>query len=74
MSNVAEQSHTISMIKAITWRILASVITTLLVLAFTGHLALAAKVGAVDVVVKLIVYFFHERAWIMYGKRKEAKS
>lgn len=71
MSNVAEQSHVISGMKAVTWRILASIITTLLVLAFTGHLALAAKVGAVDVVVKLIVYFFHERAWIWYGKRKE---
>ncbi len=60
----------ISVYKAFTWRCLASVITTLLVLVFTGELVLAATVGIFDVVIKLIVYYLHERAWLWWCNRK----
>ena len=37
--------HTLSAVKAVTWRILATTATILIVFAFTGKLALSAGVG-----------------------------
>jgi uncharacterized membrane protein len=58
------------MVKAISWRIWAGLITTGVVLTMTGEAEFAAKVGIVDTTVKLVVYFFHERIWnkINYGR------
>ena len=36
-----------------------------LVYGFTGQLELMVGVGILDVILKLIFYFFHERAWSM---------
>jgi uncharacterized membrane protein len=63
------KSHWTSIAKAVTWRVIASVITALLVYIVTGHLQLAATVGALDVVVKLIAYYIHERVWLRLGRR-----
>jgi uncharacterized membrane protein len=49
--------------KTATWRIIASLDTTLLAWFFTGNLATAVSIGGLEVVTKLILYFFHERAW-----------
>ncbi len=59
-----------SIAKAITWRFVATTITVLLVLIFTGELVLAGSVGAADVISKLIAYYIHERAWdrVDYGR------
>jgi adenylylsulfate kinase len=59
-----------SMIKALSWRVLAAIITTIVVLAMTGKMEFAAKVGALDTTIKLLIYFLHERAWnkISYGR------
>jgi uncharacterized membrane protein len=59
-----------SLAKSLSWRFLAGVITTLVVLAITGRLQFAAEVGLIDTLVKLLVYFFHERVWnkINYGR------
>ena len=55
--------------KTATWRIIASLDTTLLAWFFTGNLATAVSIGGLEVITKLILYFFHERAWsrIQYG-------
>ena len=65
-----------SIFKAISWRILATLATILIVFAFTGKLALSLGVGAVEVIIKLILYYFHERVWlkINFGKRKHPLS
>ena len=57
-------------VKALSWRFLAAIITTLVVLAMTGRGQFAAEVGIIDTLVKLLVYFVHERAWnkINYGR------
>jgi len=60
--------HTRSVLKAISWRILATTATILIVFAFTGKLALSTGVGAVEVVVKLILYYFHERLWLSIAR------
>ena len=70
-------SHSTSVVKAFTWRFIATSITTILVFLMTPENAvispakLAASVGVLDVITKLIAYYFHERGWIKYGERLE---
>ena len=65
MSDVSKKRH---LAKAITWRIIASVVTALI--AFTFGLPPKA-VGAVfvaDLIIKFILYYGHERLWYKYIK------
>lgn len=61
-----------SAIKTATWRIIASLDTTFLAWIFTGNLATAISIGGLEVITKLILYFFHERVWsrLQYGIKK----
>ena len=52
-----------SLAKTITWRILATVTTMSLVYIFTKEFTLAIVVGSWEVIAKIIIYYFHERAW-----------
>jgi len=54
-----------SLVKAISWRVIASIVTGSLVFIFTGRLKLAVGIGILDVIVKLIVYYVHERVWTL---------
>ena len=60
-----------SLVKACTWRFLATLTTSILVLVFTGELILAFSVGVFEVVLKLLIYYAHERIWdgIKWGKK-----
>jgi len=56
--------------KAVTWRVIATATTMFLVYVFTGELDLSLGVGVFDVLLKLVFYFLHERAWnrVEYGR------
>ncbi len=62
-----------SIVKALSWRILATVITAVIVYFLTGNLDFAAKVGLADTALKFLVYFGHERLWnrIPYGREQK---
>ncbi len=64
------ETHARTILKSLTWRLVAFTITTLIALVLTGKLELAATIGVVDTMIKLAAYYFHERAWlkIPYGK------
>ena len=49
--------------KSITWRILGTTLTFAMVFFITNNLNLALKLGAIEVIFKFILYYFHERAW-----------
>ena len=49
--------------KAMSWRIVASLATFLIVWIGTGDLTAGLSIGAADVIIKLILYYFHERIW-----------
>lgn len=70
--NKYKESHSRSIIKALSWRLFATVATILIVFAFTRKLTLSLEIGIVEVVTKLILYYFHERIWafISFGRRK----
>ena len=57
------ETHTRSIIKGITWRIIASATTMTVVFIVTGNLMLVASVGLVDVFAKVFFYYLHERVW-----------
>lgn len=58
-----KESNLRSLIKGVTWRIIASTTTMALVYIFTGDLAIVASVGLVDVTAKIFFYYMHERIW-----------
>ncbi len=59
-----------SLAKALSWRLLAVLITTAVVYGLTGEFAAAMEIGLLDTLAKLGIYFAHERVWqrIPYGK------
>lgn len=65
-----------SIAKAITWRLIASTTTFLLTLYIFGDDPYAAQkatgVASAEAVIKMILYFFHERAWntVRWGKMR----
>ena len=61
------ESYRRSTTKTATWRILASLDTTLLAWLFTGNVSTAISIGGLEVVTKLILYFVHERCWANIG-------
>ena len=68
MGKYKKESHLRSIIKGISWRIVATSDTILIVLAITclsGNCSIhdAVKIGVAEFLIKLIVYYVHERAW-----------
>jgi len=53
-----------SAVKATSWRILATLATFTLVYVWTGKLETAFSVSFLEVFLKLLLYYFHERAWL----------
>lgn len=62
-----------SIAKALSWRLVATVITTALIFALTGKGEFAATVGLADTAIKFFTYFAHERLWnrIPYGREPQ---
>ena len=52
-----------SLVKALSWRIVATLTTTVLVFVFTRRIDVAVTVGGIEALVKSVLYFGHERAW-----------
>ncbi|MDI6690693.1 MAG: DUF2061 domain-containing protein [Candidatus Bathyarchaeota archaeon] len=63
-----------SLVKAISWRIVATLTTILLVVVFSKDLVLGTVVGITELVVKTVVYYVHERAWNLSNFGREVKS
>jgi len=52
-----------SIAKAISYRLLGSISTALIVFVFSGNAKISVGIGALDVVTKLALYYLHERVW-----------
>jgi uncharacterized membrane protein len=66
------ETHRRSIAKAITWRLMATVLTALIAFAIWGSVGGALKIGVADLFIKLVAYYGHERMWLVipYGKPK----
>ena len=58
-----------SIIKACSWRFVATCTTFAIAYVVTGKTTLAFTIAGVEVFVKMLIYYLHERAWQMvpYG-------
>lgn len=65
-------AHHRSIAKAISYRIIAALITTVVAWSVTTEIAFAATIGLVDATIKFGVYYLHERAWnrVGFGRAK----
>ena len=57
------ESHLRSVLKGLSWRVLATTTTVAIAYFVTGMVSVALEIGAIEVVAKVVVYYFHERAW-----------
>lgn len=60
---ITNESHRRSLLKGVTWRFVASGTTLLLVFLFTGDIVLTLQVSAIEVTLKIMFYYLHERMW-----------
>ena len=56
-------SHSKSLVKSISWRILGTLDTILISWALTGTLSVALSIGSIEVFTKFLLYYGHERIW-----------
>ncbi len=70
------ESHARSVAKAISWRVLGTTATSILVYVFTRRLVLSLAVGGLEFVSKIGLFWLHERAWdrLRFGKREVKPS
>jgi uncharacterized membrane protein len=66
------ETHSRSIAKAVSYRLLGSIVTGGIVYFFSGDAKISAGVGAIDVVAKIGLYFLHERLWnyISFGRQR----
>ena len=52
-----------SVLKTISWRVIGTLDTIVISWLITGHIALALSIGSIELITKMVLYFFHERIW-----------
>ena len=68
------ESHPRSLVKAVSWRTVGSIDTFVLGLLFTGGNAkIAGSIAGTEVITKILLFYFHERAWtlVRWGHRPD---
>ena len=64
-------------LKTVSWRIRGTVDTIVLSGFITGSWKFGLAIGGVEVITKMVLYYFHERAWYKfsrYGVKGKNKS
>ncbi len=66
------ESHKRSILKAVTWRVIATLVTFLVAYLFTKEVVLSMSIGFGDALIKIFAYYSHERLWdrISFGRKK----
>jgi len=52
-----------TLVKTMTWRVTASLTTFLIAWILTGDLLIGASIGSIEAIVKIFLYYYHERIW-----------
>ena len=65
-----------SVVKTISWRTVGTLDTIIVSYFVTGNLVMAASIGSIEVNTKMILYYFHERAWnrLKFGTVKQVEN
>ena len=65
------QSRRRSLVKALSWRLVALLITFGVALVIFDDVQVAVSVGVLDSLIKILVYYLHERAWERVPHRRQ---
>lgn len=57
-------THSISIIKAVTYRLLGSSVTFAISYVMTGSIMISGAISVTEFTVKPFTYYLHERAWV----------
>ena len=65
-----------SVAKAVSWRTVGTLDTIIVSYFITGSLVMAASIGTIEVITKMILYYVHERVWnrLSFGKIKPTEN
>ncbi|OQW48185.1 MAG: hypothetical protein A4S09_13835 [Proteobacteria bacterium SG_bin7] len=66
------ESKTRIIIKTISWRLFGTLATVTLAYIFTRKIETAFQIGSLELLLKSLIYYFHERFWnkVNYGKKQ----
>lgn len=67
-----EETPARSVVKALSWRLVATLTTITLVFVATSRFDLALTVGVFEAMAKMALYFMHERLWnrLLFGRKR----
>jgi uncharacterized membrane protein len=65
------ETHTRSVLKAVSWRALGTLDTFAISWFMTGRVAIAGSIAGMEIVTKVAWYYLHERIWaiVPWGRR-----
>ena len=65
-----------SIVKTISWRTIGTIDTMFISYVITGSFIMALSIGSIEVITKMLLYYFHERAWNAsnFGKVKPIEN
>jgi uncharacterized membrane protein len=65
MKSISKRRH---LAKTLTWRVLATTDTFIIAWIITGTVSFAASIASIEVLTKMVLYYWHERAWYKYSR------
>ena len=76
MSEKKLVSHKRHVMKTVTWRLVGTIDTILIGWIISGNPLIGLKIGSVEIITKMILYYLHERMWYKskFGVRKKDKT
>lgn len=65
------ETHLRSILKAVTWRAGGTIVTFAIALLLIRKVEVAAKIGVLDTLIKILAFYAHERMWnrLKIGKK-----
>ncbi len=61
---MTNDTKTRTILKALSWRMLGTATTIVVAWVITGEIKVAAGLGITDALIKLVLYYLHERVWL----------
>lgn len=71
LKSTLSETHTRTVLKAVSWRVIATLTTMTIVFVFTKEVTTSITVGFFEVISKMLFYYLHERGWgkVAWGRK-----
>ena len=64
MQKPPSTSHLLSLAKAFSWRVVATLTTAAIAFLITGEIDTALLIGGIEFFLKIGIFYLHERMWL----------